>query len=88
MSDPLHTIPSQHKQPQTNPAEQEDLIDFGASNEKPGPSPTLPQDKNVVQGNLIEPSSLQQQPQPDTQPTLVRVDTETDEVDQFVDAKS
>ena len=83
-SDPLHTTPSQHKQPQTNTAEQEDLIDFGASNEKP----TLPQNKNVAPGNLVESFSLQQQLQPDNQPTLVRVDTETDEVDQFVDAKS
>lgn len=86
-SDPLHTTPSQHKQPQRNPAEQEDLIDFGRPDEKPAPSSGLPQNKNIAQDNPVEPSSLQQPLQPDVQPSLVRVDTETNEVDQFVDAK-
>lgn len=87
-SGPLHTTPSQHKQPQRNPAEQEDLIDFGHPDEKPAPFPGPPQNKNGVQDNQVEPSSLPRPLQPDTQPSLVRVDTETDEVDQFVDAKS
>ena len=87
-SDPLHAPRSQHKQPQRNPAEQEDLIDFGRPDEGTASSLGLPQSQNVVRDRPVETSSLQYPLQPDSQPSLVRVDTETDEVDQFVDAKS
>lgn len=86
--DPLRTRPSQHTIPPRNPTEQEDLIDFSHPDEKAAPSPGLPRSKTVVRDNPGEPSSLQYPLQPDIQPSLVRVDTETNELDQFVDAKS
>lgn len=86
-SDPLRHPSSQRTQPPKAVVEQEDLIDFGRPDENSASPQDLPQNKTVMQNNPAENSSSQHPLQPDTQPALVRVDTETDEVDQFVDAK-
>lgn len=85
--DPSRAPPPQHKQSQGHPADQEDLIDFGRPDEKLAPAKGLPQNNDVLQNHRVEPPVLQHPPQPDIRPPIVRLDTETNELDQFVDAK-
>jgi hypothetical protein len=87
-SNSRHEPPSQHKQPQQHPVDQEDLIDFGRPKQTHAPTQGTSQSNHVVQEHPAPPPLSQQPIQPYIKPPIERLDTETDEVDRFVDAKS
>jgi hypothetical protein len=68
--------------------DQDELIDFGRPKKTLPPAQGAPQSNHVVQEHPAPPPLSQQPIQPYIKPPIERHDTETDEVDQFVDARS